>query len=81
MTRSICDELLDEFRRPGKRSYRETADLLRACGFREHQTLNGQALWKHPRGIPLVIPLSSELSISYKKLIERRLLELRFPGD
>ena len=79
MTRSICDELLNEFRRPGKRIYREAADLLRACGFQEHQILQEQALWKHPRGIAMVVPVNRELSLIYKKLIERMLLSLRFP--
>lgn len=79
MTRSTCEELLEEFRRPGTRSYREAADLLRTCGFQERETAKGHAIWGHVRkGILLTIPMKRELLIIYKKLVERSILELRF---
>ena len=78
MIRSMCEELLEEFRRPGTRSYREAADLLRACGFQERKTSRGHAIWGHVhRGILLTIPMKRELLIIYKKLVERSILELR----
>ncbi len=77
MTRSMCDQLLQEFRRPGTRTYRETADLLRACGFQERKTAKGHAIWTSRRGTPLTIPVTRELLVKYKKLVERRILELR----
>lgn len=79
MIRSTCEELLEEFRRPGTRSYREAADLLRACGFQGRETARGHAIWVHVhRGILLTIPIKRELLIIYKKLVERSVLELRF---
>jgi hypothetical protein len=77
MTRSTCEELLEEFRRPGTRTYRETADLLRACGFEGRETARGHAIWKN-RGIQVTIPMKRDLLIIYKKLVERSILELRF---
>lgn len=78
MTRSTCEQLLEEYRRPGTRTYRETADLLRACGFQERQTSRGHAIWIGPRGIRLTIPMTRDLKIPYKKLVERSILQLRF---
>jgi len=77
MTRSTCEQLLEEYRRPGTRTYRETADLLRACGFQERPTPRGHVIWMSPRGGSLTIPKTRELKIAYKKLVERSILELR----
>lgn len=75
---SRCEELLEEFRRPGTRSYQEAAILLRACGFQERKTSKGHAIWGHVhRGILITIPIKRELLINYKKLVERSILELR----
>jgi len=78
MTRSTCEQLLEEYRRPGTRTYRETADLLRACGFQERETLRGHAIWSHRRGVLLTVPITRELKVAYKKLVERSILQLRF---
>jgi predicted RNA binding protein YcfA (HicA-like mRNA interferase family) len=72
MTRSTCEELLQEFRRSGARTYREAEDLLRECGFEARLTTPGHVLWKHPRGIRLTLPKKDkDLKVSYKMLVVR----------
>lgn len=77
MARSICDELLDAFCRPGARTYRQAADLLRACGFQKRQATEDLTLWKHARGILLLLPMNLDLKVSFKKLVERSILQVR----
>ena len=77
MTRTICQELLDEFCLRGNRTYREAADLLRSCGFQEDRSAGGKMVWKHARGSRLVLPLDQDLHVTLKKHVERALLELR----
>ena len=81
MARSACDELLEEFCRPGTRTYRETRELLLACGFEERVTRNQHAVWKGPRGMTLTLTTERFLKDYYKSLVERMIRSLRLLDD
>ncbi|HVT60188.1 MAG TPA: hypothetical protein VHR45_17570 [Thermoanaerobaculia bacterium] len=81
MARSTCEELLEEYRRPGTRTYRETRELLLACGFQERVTPKQHAVWKGPRGSTLTLTTDRYLKHYYKALIERTIRSLRLLDD
>lgn len=78
MAKRVSDELLEEFCRPGVRTYSEARELLLASGFEERPTQRGHVLWVHQiRHSSLTITMKRDLKPCYKQLIKRKIQELQ----